>query len=1050
MKEDPNSIKLKQLKALRASPAMRLVADPALFLKAWQLDMDFPPALDDYLRGQLIQLLRKATGRQLNPDQLILHFTHDTDPAVDDNGEEQWEWRVSLTDLAVFSFNAPALLELRKSMLADTVLHQSATFFTARDAMKMVMDAQWAEDYTDLIAAFWAKHDTTYRALAKLSFLHDLQAHYTQKKISREGYFLTLNALGLKAFPTDPGCLEQTATGTNSSVCLLSLNGQPIPTALQVRSHSTSHCFIHTLGRQAQPVEYISDDPQHMTQRLVDALNASGLSHLFEPGWDQEPSTPALYRVAEDIFSAITRAQRGYSFEFLKSDSISELLTAYQTQLLNPIRQALALISAVDLWQSQPNVLRRIPAPLKTAARVMRQTVKARHNLDVNPDHVFIRYIPGTSMTPLGNARVPVTQVSFPDTKPISLSQALISNYRVAQVQGYIDHGGQTHVYIDDTDNGYTTQPREIPLSAQDIENHIREIDFLSLMSRRIEHFWNKQQCVVEQALETTFVTQAVRCLKSRLLFQTGFDMVIKAVEQLRVSASHTVVQWSVLGFYLQHYPLQSADEYYCANLLVLSLPDKPQRVLYQAGVPKSFIEFGSDQEITDYLKKATQNTQWRESLLNYVPVRHHQRLSYILQIWAGQRGPSEPVSILRPGTDVLYNHDAHKAMAHERCIKPLEGAPFRYLSQTLKQNGLWDVQDMIVTSKEVLLGYWTRQLSHLQLLLAPMSLLLTPALIATFAAELGIVALNIASAHLPGARYEEKRQAMLAALSLALLQLAPHTPRLLSAFKTLTYPTSTTSKVASIATRNNSNFGAFLSRSMQHPKTKIERFFDTDSLLKTWDIPGNASFGTLPVKAWKLAGKFLLWTSDRAKSRTLVVSTHGYYFPWSKNTLIPNGTELSVYVLHGYQLIDPGLHRVVRQQAKPFAILDNQASQLPISPTPTPPYSLAHKSLAGTSQPGMIKNYSLSKFQTPHYENYQDISRIVRDSNQPPWPGLPAVPMDVLTVRNRFGTRNPTLEDLFNELFERGIHYDKILLLHCRCSAFKAVVGTAPVYRAM
>ena len=54
---------------------------------------------------------------------------------------------------------------------------------------------------------------------------------------------------------------------------------------------------------------------------------------------------------------------------------------------------------------------------------------------------------------------------------------------------------------------------------------------------------------------------------------------------------------------------------------------------------------------------------------------------------------------------------------------------------------------------------------------------------------------------------------------------------------------------------------------------------------------------------------------------------------------------------------------------------------------------------------------------------------------------------MDVLTVRNRFGMPDPTLDNLFRALSDAGIHYDRIVLLHCRCSLFKALIRQAPVY---
>ncbi|EPN02924.1 hypothetical protein A259_24970, partial [Pseudomonas syringae pv. actinidiae ICMP 19070] len=61
----------------------------------------------------------------------------------------------------------------------------------------------------------------------------------------------------------------------------------------------------------------------------------------------------------------------------------------------------------------------------------------------------------------------------------------------------------------------------------------------------------------------------------------------------------------------------------------------------------------------------------------------------------------------------------------------------------------------------------------------------------------------------------------------------------------------------------------------------------------------------------------------------------------------------------------------------------------------------------------------------------------------------LPPTPTDVLTVRNRFGMTPPSLADLFNSLSIQGIHYDRILLVHCRCAAISAVLRRAPVYHA-
>ncbi|RMV81091.1 hypothetical protein ALP03_02223 [Pseudomonas amygdali pv. tabaci] len=487
--------------------------------------------------------------------------------------------------------------------------------------------------------------------------------------------------------------------------------------------------------------------------------------------------------------------------------------------------------------------------------------------------------------------------------------------------------------------------------------------------------------------------------------------------------------------------------EHQYTGLLILEQPGKP-KVLYQPGYPEAFIEFTDGDALERYLNLKTAQPDWREAVMRYVPVRHHQRLDYLFKLWGGVQAPGPPVSILRPWTDALYNPDARKALHHSLCEKKLEGSPFGYLHQLLKQNSLADAEEQIVTSAQVSLAYWTDRLHHLQRLLVPMSLLLTPAFLTSLAADVGLTALSIASANLPGSRYAEKNQALQATLSLGLLQLGPQTPRLLRTLTKIVKPaghTAGASLVLSGGSRGSSHLGA---RPLKPRHTRLEKFFHTDALLKRWTITSIVSPGLLPVHAWKLGRRFLLWTSDRGQARTLVVSTHGYYTPWTATVKIPNGTEIRTYAPHGYELVDPKLHRIVNKNARPFAISNTKENILMYPVAAHEPLLMTDKIIAGTSLPGRLKNYSLSKFQTTSYETYDDIARVVGDSNASPLKGwLPPTPMDVLTVRNRFGKTPPSLSDLFNSLSTQGIHYDRVLLVHCRCAAISALLRRTPVY---
>lgn len=1036
----------KRLEALRNSPGFKLIAHSTLLLKASQLDMDYPPSLRQYVRAQLKALLQQSTGKALSPDKLKIRFRTDTHPEVDDQGRERYSRRMSLTDIAVLSFNGAMMHALMQHHFADKPLNASAPAFTASVALNLIINAPWKRDYTTLMETFWARHRDTYRALAKLSFLDELARQHAEKLVSREGFILALDALGLEHFPTTELCLQLPMRGTRSTAYLLTINGQVLPDALQLRSNNTSHCFIHLPGGGTPPGEYISDDPQHMTEKLIKVMNAA---HAFAmlPDNDHAPEQAmpqGLSLIDGDVLTAVTQAQEKRSLDYLEQ----HVGLAPQPDPFKAIKGGFALLGAVDIWQAQPDILDQLPVAHKHAAHLMAVILREKYNLNLSPDQVFIRYLRGHSTQPLGNARQPGIDFRVPSETPLSLSEALVSNYRVASPVGYIDNGGRSVVYVDPTGKGEWSADRELLIDPHSIENEIRNVDFLQLMTQRIDEFWEQHGKTIETSLQSHFMTQALLCLKQGSLRRTGFDLIVKALGELDSQADDRSVQWSVPGFFLRHSIAEDSTAHDCPNLLILSHPDHPRRVLLQAGMVRAFAEFNSEDELKRYFQYATRSDTWRQCVLNYMPERHHQRLTYILKIWGGEQAPNPPFSVLRPWTDGIINQDAHQAAARKLGMHRLGGSPFAYVRQSLRRNSLWNAQDTIVTSAEVSLRYWTRQLNHLQFLLAPMSVLLTPALIASLATELGITALNISSANLPGARYAEKRQALLSVLSLGLLHLGPATPRLAGALRRLATPVKPVLRTATSLTTSTKSFGTWLNRSMRMRNTRLEKFFYTNAMLKTWTIAGRADLATQAVKAWKLRRQFLLWTADTRQARTLVVSSHGYYLPWSKNTGIPTGTELQVYAPHGYSLVDPSLHRVVSRKVAPFATLGNQGNT--IARPPLHPYAMTDKLLAGSAQQGMIKNYSLSKFQSLYYESYRDISQIVRNSNRSALMStLPPAPMDVLTVRSRFGMPHPTLEQLFDALSETGIHYDKILLVHCRCSLFSGLTGRAPVFRA-
>ncbi|QHF04740.1 hypothetical protein N015_20950 [Pseudomonas asturiensis] len=1035
---DPDQAIEQRLKALRKSPGFALIADSTLLLKACQLDMDAPLSRRHYVREQLASYLKNKTGLALDPDQLHITFSNEAHPEVNDDGREHDEIRLSLTEVALTSFDPPRYMALYRSTLKDIPLTDGLPSVGASEVFKLIANAPWTRDYATALETFWSRHRATYRALSRLGFLDTLARQYARGQISRYGYFLTLDALGLNDFPSDASVLEQSGRGMQAQVRMLAFNGKRVPGIFQVSSNDTSHSFIHVPGSKGPVVEYTSNEPQQMTRNLLAALNDSGLQeHAFHLLGHEEKTVPAVDStwVEGDVFTELAQAQEYLANELLGEERYDHF------DYLRPVARGLTLASAVDLWQSRPPVLKQLPMPSKLAAQVMARYLK-EHGLEHDPDHVFVAYRRGTSTTALGDARTPPIQVSTPDERPMSLSNALVTQYRVQPPVGYLDHGGATVVFLDTTGQGTWREDQALELDPRALEEHLKTIDFLQLMTERLNAFWVQNKTDIEQAFRSLFISQALIALKQERLSRSGLELIVTALSTDRK------MPWHSVSFYVQG-ALLDALMTQSTGLLVLEQPGLPI-VLYQAGHPKAFMEFADEDALNRYLRVATADTEWRETVLRHVPLRHQARLNYLLRVWGGVKTPIPAASALRPWTDPIYNPDTHKAVQHVWHRQALEGSPFTFLHQLLEQHALMDAQDQIVTSAQLSLSEWTQRLNHLQILLAPMAVLLTPALIASLATEIGITSLNIASANLPGSRYAEKNQALLATLSLALMHLGPRTPRLLRSINRLVKPARQATRMVSQVSKTFKGPSTRASASMSGRPTRLETFFHTEALLKRWTLAGNPHLGGVPVHAWKLGRRFLLWTSDRGQARTLVVSTHGHYLPWASSVKIPNGTELRTYAPHGYELVDPMLHNIVSKRTLPFAI-SNSAGNTPVALAPSlAPLVMTDKLMAGTSLLGRFKNYSLAKFQTLHNEPYGDIANIVRNANASPLLGhLPPTPMDVLTVRNRFGMPSPTLADLFSTLSAQGIHYEKILLVHCRCAAIAAMLQRAPVYRA-
>jgi hypothetical protein len=1047
---EPALLNHNALRRQATSPVARLLYGSVWVLKAWQLDLELPPTVSGHLDQRLSETLHARFGAVLDIDELHIHFNTDLEPAVGTDGQECFEQRLSLRDLGREILNPPEFHALRRCAEPDRALSAQAPGLTIRGFFSLLIEARWVQEYEQMQHTFWLRHGTTWEMLAKLTFLDGLERLYSRKRLNGEGYRLALDAMGLARFPQTLAEL-QSGQPRRADVRCLTLDGVIIPGIFHLRSSTTGHCYLHLPGPHAQCHEYISDDAPWRPEQVLTALNASSWHRLH---LNTASGSLALGEPTTDVFAQLRLAQAVFSVRRITEDSDFELTNERFDDRFDGrndddpallIEPAMAVISMLDHWQGHEPLPGRIPTPLRVADRLMSKWLK-QNGLRTAARNVFIRYVPGPAARPWGNPRIAAANVMhIPDGKPISLSHALMSNFRATHPRGY-DDDGRWVAYADPDGQGRASLDGELNVSAVSVEAYIASVDFLDVMKCKLEQFWHQQRAAIERSLWSTFVSQALISLKRGEICQDDFGRIVSAVEQVQQAGAPGTTRWTALGFYLGTGLPFSSECPACTGLLLLNDTDRNGGVLYQAGQQQPFVPFRDREHLVNHLIGAAADPQWRDTMVNYAPNRRREKLSHILEVWSGLQSSGSAASILRPWADPLYRPNIHAARQHLFCEQEVPGSPVAFMWQTLWRNSQSDAEDSIVTDRELTISAWTEHANRMQLLLAPMGLLLTAAAVTALTAGVASIALNVQATGLPGDREWERRNLTFAILSLGLLQMGPATPRLLRAFNLLRSPARTLGRSApSVPLRD---FGSWLRRTTHQRKTIIKPFFNGTGLMKTWSVPGNAMFNTSAVQVWKLGRKFLLWTSDRAQARTLVVSSHGYYLPWTRTTAIPNGTELRTYAPHGHELVDPMLHRIASQSVRPYAMLDGTRT------LPAPgvgPFSglLARDTMtAGTTLQGHIKNYTLAKFQSERYESYRDISQIVRNSHQPPLPGpLAPAPMDVLTVRNRFGVANPTLQDLFGELHRHGIHYDRILLVHCRCPAIGSLLGRSPSF---
>ncbi|WP_032939595.1 putative adhesin [Citrobacter youngae] len=228
------------------------------------------------------------------------------------------------------------------------------------------------------------------------------------------------------------------------------------------------------------------------------------------------------------------------------------------------------------------------------------------------------------------------------------------------------------------------------------------------------------------------------------------------------------------------------------------------------------------------------------------------------------------------------------------------------------------------------------------------------------------------------------------------------------------------------------------------------DKFPGTSNIMTTRRYPSlNLGFNVDNI-AWELGSSFLLFTAGQNKGQDLLITSHGGYYPFGSDFIIPPRVVLSVLGPHKHSLIDPKIHNMVKPSLMPYAEVSDQGIQLGVvnrhqSPWGRPkehPFQYhvqTDKSITGTYKAGRFRNYTLCKFEDDTELDYDGIRRFINSNHFGISIGdasrYTMRKMDVLSVRHRPLKMDPTLKDAITALIKNDIYYERIILCFCRSS---------------
>lgn len=739
-----------------------------LALRANEFERDYP-TLEVHARTRAKEVLATMNRTDLDPDHLILKVF------IEETPEQPATTRhLSMTQLALLSLSkkswslltsvaqtpktasAPVSAEVLIQDAGHGHGHVKGTHMTPAQLVEAVDKTLIASTYSSRLKSFWAQHSRAYQAIAKLAYADSLSEHVKLNPMTLEGYNLALNAADLAdAIPSYAQLTKPHLTDL-AFISSVHYNGRIIPGVVQIQSLTSSKTLLYLPGHSPTFIEF--NNPAEAKEGFKSLVNTPASRKSLAPYLNAakrraaHPDDAKALITPRGLFEHLSAGLLQSSLKGLdRRDSLDApwLKNTDPKEVFQPINRSLAMIGSTDTWALRHDLKEKLPSPLRLAARFMREHLHNHYPGKLSPNKTFIQYIPGTKRTSLGGSVEPIAFV--PSEKPLSLTQALLNNYRVETPGGYRDIGGKTVVFVDETGQGRYTPGSEVPIKPADIAGVIANAHFNERFSKALALFWTANAGELERFQRGLLNSQAIDSLESKTLTPQGLRLIASAAEQGNV-------QVSALGFRISQSPLQSFVHQTSQGLIEFSAPDSSLVVLYEAAGNPAYHEFENRTALEAYIRQATMRPAWREAFLNSIPNRNRAGAEYVLNIWASEQSSTRTP---KAGFGAMEAQgQAYKADALILRRKSIQGDLSTFILNTSKETMADNAQEQITTNAELRATFWSGQLDKLQLVLFPFALAFAPAAVASIAVGGLQIGLNLYTALSPETSQSERAKA--------------------------------------------------------------------------------------------------------------------------------------------------------------------------------------------------------------------------------------------------------------------------------------------------